>query len=90
MSDIAGGLERIRVLVETQERDFKGTVCKPVRTDDFRLPDHLNDYDRQFLCLSDVQITDRGQTWAGADKRDFIAVAVNAITYITPLRESES
>jgi hypothetical protein len=90
MSDATSGLERIRVLVETQERDFKGTVYKPVKGADFRLSDHLNAYDRTFLCLSDVHVTDRGQSWAGADKREFIAIAVNAITYVTPLEDRET
>jgi len=90
VSDAIGGHERVRVLVETQERAFKGTVYKPVKDEQFRLSDHLNTYDRTFLCLTDVQIADRGQAWRVSDKREFIAIAVNAITYVTPLGPNES
>ena len=52
-----------------------------------RLSDYLNAYDGQFLCLTDVQIADRGQAWRVADTREFLAVAVASITYVTPLRD---
>jgi hypothetical protein len=89
VSDGAEGHELVRVLVETQERAFKGTVYKPAKGDGFRLSDHLNAYDRTFLCLTDVQIADRGQVWRVSDKRGFIAIAVSSITYVTPLGENE-
>jgi hypothetical protein len=89
VSDVADGHELVRVLVETHERVFKGTVYKPVRGDSFRLSDHLNSYDRAFLCLTGVQIADRGQVWRVSDKRDFIAIAVSAIVYLTPLGPNE-
>lgn len=80
--------EPIRVLVETDERTFKGTVYKPVVDDTFRLSDHLNTYDKTFLSLSEVTINDRGQAHRAGEKADFVAVAVNAITFITPLEEN--
>lgn len=90
MSDeTTDGHELVRVLVETAERAFKGTVYKPIKAEGFRLSDHLNAYEKSFLCLSDVQICDRGQAWRVSDKREFIAVAVSAITYITPLAANE-
>lgn len=79
--------ERIKVLVETTERTFRGTVHKPVGDDRYRLSDYLNTYDRTFLCLTDVQINDRGQEYRAGDKADFIAVAVQSITFIKPLPE---
>ncbi|MBE0475627.1 MAG: hypothetical protein IBX62_00795 [Coriobacteriia bacterium] len=79
--------QRVRVLVETTARSFKGYVYKPVKDSGYRLSDHLNDYDKQFLCLSDVEIADRGQHYRVGEKRDFIAVATSAITYITPLED---
>jgi hypothetical protein len=82
--------ERIRVLVETTERTFRGFVYKPVIADTTRLSDHLNSYDRPFLCLSDVQINDRGQMHRPGERRDFVAVAISSITYITPMREGEA
>ncbi|MDO8963870.1 MAG: hypothetical protein Q7W30_05180 [Coriobacteriia bacterium] len=91
MTDATTGVvhEQVRVLVETQERAFKGIVYKPVKGEAFRLSDHLNTYDRSFLCLTDVQVADRGQAWRVSDKRDFIAIAISSITYVTPLRDNE-
>jgi hypothetical protein len=77
--------QRIRVLVETTERSFKGYVFKPRKDDDFRLSDHLNTYGKEFLCLTDVEVADRGQHYRVGEKRDFVAIAVHAITYLTPL-----
>jgi hypothetical protein len=82
--------ERIRVLVETAERAFKGFVYKPVKDDRYRLSDHLNSYDHKFISLSDVQILERGQHYRVGDKREYVAIAVSAITYISPMKEGES
>ena len=39
MSDDPGAYERVRVLVETGERAFKGTLCRPVKGErDFGSP----------------------------------------------------
>lgn len=77
--------EQIRVLVETAERTFRGTVHKPIIDDTYRLSDHLNSYDKKFLCLSDVMINERGQEYRAGQKQDFVAIALSAITYVTPL-----
>jgi hypothetical protein len=34
-----------------------------------------------------VQVTERGQHYRVGDKQEFAAIAVSAITYITPLSE---
>ena len=81
--------ERIRVLVETAERTFRGYLYKPVLDVDRRLSDYINDYDRPFLCLSDVAVNDRGQTHRPGDKREFVAIATSAITYIAPMGDNE-
>jgi hypothetical protein len=78
------GYEEVRVLVETAERTFRGTLYKPM-TGRYRFSDHLNNYDRQFLCLTNVQITDRGSRDSVGEQHDFIAVSVSAITYVTPI-----
>ncbi len=62
---------------------------KNVKDERFRLSDHLNTYGKEFLCLSDVVIQDRGQQYRAGDKREFVAVAVSAITYVTPLADNE-
>jgi hypothetical protein len=78
--------ERIKVLIETAERSFKGHIFKPVKDERFRLSDHLNSYDKAFMCLADVEVADRGQHYRVGDHQQFVAVAVSAITYITPLQ----
>jgi hypothetical protein len=81
--------EVIRVLVETTERSFKGHIHKPVRDERFRLSDHLNTYGKDFICLSDVTIHERGQAFRPGERRDFVAISTAAIAYITPMRDDE-
>jgi hypothetical protein len=89
MSDAANGYERIRVIVETGERTFRGQLYKPLVDSEHRLSDYLNEYDRPFLCLSDVSVNDRGQTHRPGEKRDFVAVATASITFIAPMNPGE-
>ena len=76
--------ERVKVLVETAERSFRGYVYRPCSEPTHRLSDHLNEYNRRFLCLSDVQVNDRGQVHRPGEKREFVAISVAAIHYIAP------
>jgi hypothetical protein len=41
------------------------------------------------VCLSEVQVVERGQAYRVGDKRDFVAVSKSAITYVTPLKEGD-
>ena len=77
--------QRIKVLVETAERSFRGYVYKPKQGESYRLSDYLNHYADKFLRLSDVEITDRGQHYRVGDKQEFVAVSVSSIVYITPM-----
>jgi hypothetical protein len=81
--------EQVRVIVETAERTFRGCLYKPTVDASHRLSDYLNEYDRPFLCLSDVNVNDRGQTHRPGEKREFIAISVTAIHYIAPMRDNE-
>lgn len=89
MAEEFGQHKRIRVLIETAERSFKGYVYKPVKDDTFRLSDHLNTYGKQFMCLTDVEITDRGQHFRVGDKQDFVAVSTTAITFLAPMEADD-
>lgn len=80
---------RVRVIVETAERTFRGFLYQPVSDPSKRLSDYLNEYERRFLCLSDVTVTDRGQTHRPGEKREFVAVATNAITFLAPMKPGE-
>jgi hypothetical protein len=84
------GFERVRVIVETAERSFRGFLYKPIVDENHRLSDYLNDFDRPFLCLSDVAVTDRGQTHRPGEKRDFVAISTSAISFIAPMRDGEA
>lgn len=75
--------ERVRVLVETAERTFRGFVYRPRTEPSHRLSDYLNEYNRRFICLSEVLINDRGQIHRPGERKDFVAVSVSAIHYIT-------
>lgn len=77
--------QKIKVLVETAERSFKGYVYKPIRGEDYRLSDFLNSYGDRFLRLAEVEVTDRGQHYRVGEKIPFLAIAVAAITYLAPL-----
>jgi len=89
MSEQGETFERVRVIVETAERTFRGYLYRPVLDADHRLSDYLNNYDRRFISLSDVAINDRGQTHRPGEKRDFVAIATTAITYLTPMNPGE-
>jgi ApbE superfamily uncharacterized protein (UPF0280 family) len=78
---------KVSVLVETEQRAFRGVVHQPVTPERQRFSDYINTYPYAFLCLTDVQVTERGQHYRVGDKQEFAAIAVSAITYITPLSE---
>ena len=81
--------ERVKVVIETAERTFRGYLSKPVLDERHRLSDYLNSYERPFICVTEVQVNERGQQHRVGDKRDFVAVAISAITYIAPLDDGE-
>jgi hypothetical protein len=82
--------EKVRVIVETAERTFRGYLYRPVLDENHRLSDYLNDYDRRFLCLSDVSVNDRGQTHRPGEKRAFVAISTNAISFLAPMKPGEA
>jgi hypothetical protein len=89
MDEHGAGYEQVRVIVETSERTFRGFLYKPILDPAQRVSDYLNDYDRPFLCLSDVSVTDRGQAHRPGEKRPFIAIATNAISFVAPMNDGE-
>jgi len=81
----SGDFQKIKVLVETGERSFKGFLYKPASEGGMRLSDFLNNYGDKFLRLSEVEITDRGQHYRVGEQIPFVAISVAAITYLAPL-----
>ena len=82
----ASPFKRHRVFVETGQRNFKGDLYQPTQSGE-RLSDYINTYDREFLCLTNVEIADRGMEYRVLMRADFVALSVNSITFIMPLEE---
>lgn len=80
---------KVHVLVETAERAFRGVVYQPITSEDLRFSDYLNTYPHRFLCLTDVQVTERGQHYRVGERQEFAAIAVAAISYIVPAPEAD-
>jgi len=78
---------KIRVLVETSQRAFRGVIHQPVSDENLRFSDYINTYPNAFISLTEAQVTERGQHYRVGDKQAYIAIAVSAITYITVLDE---
>jgi hypothetical protein len=81
--------ERVKVVVETAERSFRGYITRPA-SDGVRLSDYLNDYDKPFIALSEVAVNDRGQTHRPGEIHQFVAISTDAITFIAPMKDSET
>lgn len=79
--------KKIKILAETKERSFKGWVYTPADSDSMRLSDYLNAYPERFLRLADVEVTNRGQHYRVGEHVEFAAVAMEAITFVTPLED---
>jgi hypothetical protein len=77
--------EKIRVLVETAEKTFRGYIHKPVRDPNYRLSDFLNDHETTFVNLTEVKINERAMQHRPGDDQLYVAIAVSSIVYITPL-----
>lgn len=83
-----GEHQRVRVLIETAHRTYRGDIYKPVRDEALgvsRLSDHLNTYGKAFIALTDVEISEHGQDYPSENRRPFVAVAVAAVTHVEPL-----
>lgn len=79
--------EKIRVVVETEQRTFRGFIHKPIKDASFRLSDHLNSHQGRFIALSDVTINERNQQYRAGDRRDFVAISISSISYLAPIEE---
>ena len=76
-------LKRVHVLVETPERSFRGYMHAPLENQ--RLSDYLNSYPKNFLCLDDVKVSDRGKHYATGESVPFVAISLGSIIYLCPL-----
>jgi hypothetical protein len=72
-----------RIIVETDRHRITGHVLLPADGYRSRLTDYLNASEREFLALTDVEVT----TLDGSpriEKRDFIALSVRHIVLAMP------
>jgi hypothetical protein len=76
---------RERVRIETQRHDIEGTVQLPNEGYRSRTTDFLNAHERDFLALTDVEVS-----WIGSsrptERHEFLALAVGQIVLVIELQ----
>jgi hypothetical protein len=72
-----------RIIVETDRHRIVGHVMLPADGYRSRLTDYLNASDREFLALTDVEVTTLEGT-PRIEKRDFIALSVRHVVLAMP------
>lgn len=72
-----------RIIVETDRHRIVGHVLLPADGYRSRLTDYLNASEREFLALTDVEVTTLEAT-PRIEKRDFIALSVRHVVLAMP------
>jgi hypothetical protein len=78
-----------RIIIETSRHRITGQVMLPVDGYRSRLTDYLNASEREFLALTDVEVT----TLDGSpriEKRDFIALSLRHVVLAMPADDATS
>jgi len=78
-----------RIIVETDRHRIVGHVLLPADGYRSRLTDYLNASEREFLALTDVEVT----TLEGSpriEKRDFIALSLRHIVLAMPAEDEDA
>ena len=78
-----------RIIVETDRHRITGHVMLPADGYRSRLTDYLNASERDFLALTDVEVTTLEGT-PRIEKRDFIALSLRHVVLAMPADESGS
>lgn len=75
-----------RITLETARHRITGLLRLPVDGYRSRLTDYLNGSDRQFVALTDVELTslDGG---SGVERRDYVALSLRHIVLAMPAAE---
>ena len=76
-----------RIIVETDRHRISGLVRLPVDGYRSRLTDYLNASEREFLALTDVEVTTLNGS-ARVEQRDFVALSLRHIVLAMPAAES--
>jgi hypothetical protein len=75
-----------RIIVETDRHRITGHVMLPADGYRSRLTDYLNASEREFLALTDVEVSTLGGA-PHVEKRDFIALSLRHVVLAMPADE---
>jgi hypothetical protein len=78
-----------RIIVETDRHRIVGYLMLPADGYRSRLTDYLNASEREFLALTDVEITALGGP-PRTEKRDFIALSMRHVVLAMPADDERS
>jgi hypothetical protein len=76
-----------RIIIETDRHRISGLVRLPVDGYRSRLTDYLNASEREFLALTDVEVTTLNGS-ARVEQRDFVALSLRHIVLAMPAAEA--
>ena len=72
-----------RIIVETDRHRIRGVLRLPTDGYRSRLTDYLNSSEREFLALTDVEVTTLDGT-NGVERREFIALSLRHVVLAMP------
>ena len=78
-----------RIIVETDRHRITGSLRLPADGYRSRLTDYLNSAEREFLALTDVELTNLQGT-PRVERRDFIALSLRHIVVAMPAEDDEA
>jgi hypothetical protein len=78
-----------RIIIETDRHRITGHVLLPADGYRSRLTDYLNASEREFLALTDVEVTSLDGS-PRIEKREFIALSLRHVVLAMPVDEADS
>ena len=78
-----------RIIVETDRHRITGSLRLPADGYRSRLTDYLNSAEREFVALTDVELTGL-QGDPQAERRDFIALSLRHIVLAMPANDDQA
>ena len=78
-----------RIIIETDRHRIVGELSLPADGYRSRLTDYLNAAEREFLALTDVEVTNLEGT-PRVERRDFIALSLRHVVLAMPAEDAAS
>jgi hypothetical protein len=78
-----------RIIIETDRHRIVGDLSLPADGYRSRLTDYLNAAEREFLALTDVEVTNLEGT-PRVERREFIALSLRHVVLAMPTEDAES